>query len=138
MIDLVDSMDYYSLSKIPKSGYSHLKNKTIKPKYKQNPNTDFWKELLVALETFRTSHHSPCSTIKSSSKINTMSPWVHLRNGLSHTFPWDRDLKNLIPTTSLAYKTKICITYLLRSISLRRCSTSSRAKTPSRQQKRKP
>jgi hypothetical protein len=41
MIDLVDSMDYCSLLEFPKLGYSLLKSKTIKPKYKQNPNIDF-------------------------------------------------------------------------------------------------
>jgi hypothetical protein len=72
VIDFIDSMDYYSPLEFPKSRYSLLKSMTIKPKYKQNTNTNFSEKLLVAFETSRTSHHSPCSTIKSSSKIDTM------------------------------------------------------------------
>jgi hypothetical protein len=77
VIDLVDLMDYCSLLEFPKSGYLFLKSKIIKLRYEQNTNTNIWKELLVVLKTFRTFHHSPCPTIKSSSKIDTLLFWIH-------------------------------------------------------------
>ncbi len=86
MIDLVNSMDCCNLLEFPKLGYLLLKNKTTKPKYKQNTNTNFWKELLVVLKTFRTFHHSPCSTIIPSSKIDTLLPWVHCAMDCFYTF----------------------------------------------------
>jgi len=51
-MNFIDLVNYYNPLEFPKLGYSLLKSKTIKPKYKQNTNIDFWKELLVALENF--------------------------------------------------------------------------------------
>jgi hypothetical protein len=70
-------MNYCNPLEFQKSGYSLLKSKTIKPKHEQNTNTDFWEELLVASETFRSPHHSPCSTTKSNFKIDTLPLLVH-------------------------------------------------------------
>jgi hypothetical protein len=103
VIDLVDSMDYCSPLEFPKSKYSFLKNKTIKTRYKQNTNTDFWKELLAALDTSKTFHHSPFSTIIPNSKIDILLPWVDYTIDCLCTFPQDKDLQNLTPTTSLIY-----------------------------------
>jgi hypothetical protein len=108
MIDLVDSMDYCNLSEFPKSRYLLLKTKTIKPIYKQNPNTNFWEELLATFETSRTSHHSTCSTIKSSYKIHSVSLNT-LHNELSCTFPWDRDLKSSLPQLPFLPKQKFAL-----------------------------
>ncbi len=106
MIDLVDSMDCCNPLEFPKSRYSFLKNKITKPRYKQNTNTNSWEELLAAIETSRTSHHSPCSSIIPRSKINTLPPWIHCAADCFCTFPRYKDLQTSLPQLFLSATTQ--------------------------------
>jgi len=112
-------MDYYSFSKFPKSGYSLLKNKTIKLKYKQNSNTNFWKELLATLSKLVELLIIPLS--QPSNPILILCLSSTLCNGLSHIFLWDIDFKTSFPQLPPSSKTKkTYIIYLLFNKSFRR------------------
>ncbi len=61
---------------------------------------------MATLETFRTYHHSPCSTIISSFKINDLAFLGHCTTDYFRTFPRDRDLQTSLPQLFLPHKTK--------------------------------